>query len=162
LYLIDRVVLSEVSSILNPQTKRTLTGQKMAKLLSQNLKRLFEENHVDFAFLGGSWANDKQNWWSDIDVFVSFPKFLEFSSGTQLDFITLLHVKATDLTNFEEIEISILETLPLHVQFNVIENGILLYEKNPEITHLFIEKMLPLYYDHIIWYKTLLNQSKYI
>jgi len=152
----------EVSSILNPHTKPTLTGQEMAKIISQKLKRLFEENDVDFAFLGGSWAKDKQNWWSDIDVFVSIPNFPEFSSGTQLDFITHLHVKATDLTNFEEIEISILETLPLHVQFNVVVNGILLYEKNPEITSLFIEKMLPLYYDHIIWYKNLLDQSEYI
>ena len=152
----------EVSSILNPHTKRTFNCQEMAKIISQKLKRLFEENDVDFAFLGGSWAKDKQNWWSDIDVFVSIPNFPEFSSGTQLDFITHLHVKATDLTNFEEIEISILETLPLHVQFNVVVNGILLYEKNPEITSLFIEKMLPLYYDHIIWYKNLLDQSEYI
>ena len=151
-----------VSCILNPHTKRTFNCQEMAKIISQKLKRLFEENDVDFAFLGGSWAKDKQNWWSDIDVFVSIPNFPEFSSGTQLDFITHLHVKATDLTNFEEIEISILETLPLHVQFNVVVNGILLYEKNPEITSLFIEKMLPLYYDHIIWYKNLLNQSEYI
>ena len=151
-----------VSSILNPHTKRTFNCQEMAKIISQKLKRLFEENDVDFAFLGGSWAKDKQNWWSDIDVFVSIPNFPEFSSGTQLDFITHLHVKATDLTNFEEIEISILETLPLHVQFNVVVNGILLYEKNPEITSLFIEKILPLYYDHIIWYKNLLDQSEYI
>ena len=151
-----------VSSILNPHTKRTFNCQEMAKIISQKLKRLFEENDVDFAFLGGSWAIDKQNWWSDIDIFVSVPKFSEFSSKTQLDFITNLHVKATDLTNFEEIEISVLETLPLHIQFNVVVNGILLYEKNPEITSLFIEKMLPLYYDHIIWYKNLLDQSEYI
>ena len=34
--------------------------------------------------------------------------------------------------------------------------------KDPEINTSFIEKLLPLYYDHMIWYKKLLNQSEYI
>lgn len=134
----------------------------MAKFLIQKLKHLFEENKVDFAYLGGSWVNDKQNWWSDIDIFISVPNFLQLSSKTQLDFLTHLHVKATDLTTYDEIEISIFETLPLHIQFNSIANGILLYEKNPDASSLFLEKLLPLYYDHMIWYKKLVNQSEYI
>lgn len=134
----------------------------MAKFLVQKLKYLFEENNVDFAYLGGSWVNDEHDWWSDIDVFISVPNFLELSSKTQLDFLTQLHVKATDLTKFEEIEILILEILPLSVQFNAIANGILLYEKNPEIHSFFVEKLLPLYYDHMIWYRNLIDQSKYI
>ncbi len=134
----------------------------MAKFLVQKLKCLFEENDVDFAYLGGSWAKDKQNWWSDIDIFISAPAFIPLSSEIQLDFLTNLHVKATDLTNFEELEILVLETLPLHVQFNAIANGILIYEKNPEVNVRFIEKLLPLYYDHMIWYKNLLDQSEYV
>ncbi len=134
----------------------------MADLLLLQLKSLFEENKVDFAYLGGSWAKSKQNWWSDIDIFISLPNFLQLASKIQLDLLTQFHVKATELTKIEEFEIIVLETLPLHVQFNAITKGILIYEKNPEVTSYFIEKMLPLYYDHMIWYKQLLDQSQYV
>ena len=115
---------------------------------------------MDFAYLGGSWVNDTHQWWSDIDIFISVPTFLQLPPKIQLEFLTQLHVKATDLTKYEEIEISILETLPLHVQFNAFANGILLYERNPERSSLFLEKLLPLYYDHMIWYKNLIDQSE--
>ena len=134
----------------------------MAKFLVQKLKYLFEEYDVDFAYLGGSWAKGIHNWWSDIDIFISVPRFLQLSSKTQLEFLTRLHVKATDLTNFEEIEVLVLETLPLHIQFNAIAYGILIYEKDPEVNSAFIEKLLPLYYDHMIWYRNLLDQSEYV
>jgi len=152
----------EVSNILNHRAERPLSGQEMAKFLVQKLKYLFEENDVDFAYLGGSWAKDIRNWWSDIDIFISVPRFPQLSSKTQLEFLTHLHVKATDLTTFEEIEVLVLEILPLHIQFNAIADGVLIYEKDPEINTSFIEKLLPLYYDHMIWYKKLLNQSEYI
>ncbi len=152
----------EVKIILNNQAKGPLSGQEMADLLLQKLKHLFEENNVDFAYLGGSWAKNKQNWWSDIDIFISMPNFLQLTSKIQLDMLTQFHVKATDLTKFEKFEIIVLETIPLHVQFNAITNGILLYEKNPDVSAYFIEKMLPLYYDHMIWYKRLIDQSQYV
>ena len=152
----------EVKIILNNQAKGPLSGQEMADLLLQKLKHLFEENNVDFAYLGGSWAKNKQNWWSDIDIFISMPNFLQLTSKIQLDILTQFHVKATDLTKFEDFEITVLETLPLHVQFNAITNGILIYEKKPEVSSYFIEKILPLYYDHMIWYKRLIDQSEYV
>ena len=134
----------------------------MAELLCQKLEVLFKEIEIDFAYLGGSWADNKQYWWSDIDIFISYPTFLQIPPKKQLKFLTQLHIKATDLTTFEEIEIKVLETLPLHVQFNAITKGILIYEKNSEVVPFFIEKLLPLYYDHIIWYKNLLDQSEYV
>ena len=152
----------EVNSILNHRAKRPLSGQEMAKFLVQKIKSLFKENDVDFAYLGGSWAKNKHNWWSDIDIFISVPNFLQLTSKPQLDFLTHFHVKATDLTKFEEFEILVLETLPLHVQFKVIANGILIYEKNPEVCSSYLEKLLPLYYDHMIWYKRLIDQSQYV
>ena len=152
----------EVSTILNHRAERPQSGQEMAKFLVQKLKYLFEEYDVDFAYLGGSWAKDIHNRWSDIDIFISVPRFPQLSSKTQLEFLTHLHVKATDLTTFEEIEVLVLEILPLHIQFNAIADGVLIYEKDPEINTSFIEKLLPLYYDHMIWYKKLLNQSEYI
>lgn len=142
--------------------ERPKTGREMAQFLKLKLKPVFEEYGVEFSYLGGSWVNDVNNWWSDIDIFVSVPDFNQISSKTQLNLLTQMHVKATDLTKFEEIELLILENLPLHVQFSVISRGILLYEKNIDIHSYFIEKLLPLYYDHMIWYNKLLNQSEYI
>jgi predicted nucleotidyltransferase len=162
LYFIINVYYWEVKIILNNQAKQPLSGKEMADLLLHHLKNLFEENKVDFAYLGGSWAKNKQNWWSDIDIFISIPNFLQLTSKIQLDFLTQFHVKATDLTKFEEFEILVLETLPLHVQFNAITNGILIFEKNPEVSSYFIEKLLPLYYDHMIWYKRLIDQSQFV
>ncbi len=148
--------------MLNRSGERPLTGQEMARCLKEGLRSLFEESGVDFACLGGSWASDKQYWWSDIDIFISVPDFKQLTSKIQLNFLTGIHVKATDLTRFEEIEILVLETLPLHVQFKAITNGVLLYEKNSVISSLFLEKLLPLYYDHMVWYRNLIDQSEYI
>lgn len=153
---------NNVNNTLTHRGERSKTGQEMILFLKRKLKTIFEEYKVDFSYLGGSWVNNENNWWSDIDIFISVPNFLQFSSKIQLNFLTQLHVKATDLTNYEEIEISVLETLPLHIQFSVISNGILLYEKFTDICSHFIEKLLPLYYDHMIWYNKLLNQSEYI
>ena len=151
---------NNVNNTLKRRGERPKTSQEMALFLKRKLKTIFEEYEVNFSYLGGSWVNNVNNWWSDIDIFISVPGFLQLSSKSQLNFLTQLHVKATDLTNYEEIEISILETLPLHIQFRVISNGILLYEKIADIHSRFIEKLLPLYYDHMIWYNKLLNQSK--
>lgn len=147
---------------LKQNSEKRLTGEELANILTRKLRPLFEEKGVDFAYLGGSWVNNQHHWWSDIDIFISVPHFLQLSSDDQLEFQTIFHLKATDLTKFEEIEISILEILPLHVQFNVFQNGILLFETNPEITASFLEKLLPLYYDHKIWYESLIAQSKYV
>jgi len=142
--------------------KRPKTSQEMALFIKRKLTPVFEEYKVDFSYLGGSWTNDLNSWWSDIDIFISVPGFLQFSSKTQLSFLTQLHIRATDLTNYEEIQISVLETLPLHIQFSVISNGILIYEKINNIYSIFKEKLLLLYYDHMIWYNKLINQSEYI
>ncbi len=153
---------NNVNNTLKRRGERPKTGQEMALLLKRKLKTIFEEYKVDFSYLGGSWVNNAMNWWSDIDIFISVPSFFELSSNAQLNFLTQLHVRTTNLTKYEEIEISVLENLPLHIQFRVISDGILLYEKNTDICSCYIEKLLPFYYDHMIWYNKLLDQSEYI
>jgi len=126
------------------------------------LKPLFIEKRIDFAYLGGSWVKNQHHWWSDIDIFISVPHFLQLSSDNQIEFQTAFSLTAINLIKFEELEISILEILPLHVQFNAIQYGILLFEINSDETSSFLEKLLPLYYDHKIWYEALIAQSKYV
>ncbi len=148
--------------MINRPRIRPRTSREMADLLSQKLSGLFKEKQVDFAYLGGSWAKNQNFWWSDIDIFVSIPDFLNLPSKAQLHLLTELHIRATELTEFEEIEINVLESVPLHVQFNVISDSIVLYERDNKVRSKFIEKLLPRYYDHMIWYKNMLNQSEYI
>ncbi len=133
----------------------------MANQLKKSLAELFKSASVEFAYLGGSWARNCNAWWSDIDIFVSIPSFKKISPKEQLNLLATLNQEATDLTGYENVEISILETMPLHVQFNVISDGIVIFEKNTDERKQFLEKLLPRYYDHIIWYKSLINQSKY-
>jgi len=142
--------------------KRPLNGQEMADFLKKKLNNLFEEYEIDFAYLGGSWSRAQNIWKSDIDVFISVPNIRELKTKVQLGKLTEINVKIVDITNFQEIELSIIETLPLHIQFNVIHDGILLYERFSGARASFLEKMLPLYYDHMIWYNRLLKQSKYL
>ena len=72
-----------------------------------------------------------------------------------------MSIKIEELTKFQEIEVSVLEMSPLHVQFNVIRDGILLYEKAEGVKANFLEGLLPRYYDHIIWYRNVLKKSSF-
>ena len=75
--------------------------------------------------------------------------------------LTSLSIKIEELTKFQEIEVSVLEMLPLHIPFNDIRDGILLYEKAEGVKANFLEGLLPCYYDHIIWYRNMLKEASY-
>ena len=44
-------------------------------LIQSELELLFQQYNIAFAYLAGSWVREQQSWWSDIDVFVSWPQF---------------------------------------------------------------------------------------
>lgn len=142
--------------------KKPLNGQEMANFLKERIYLGFKQSQVDFAYLGGSWVRQNNSWWSDIDLFISFPSYLHLDSKAQLTYLANLSVRFSELTDLDEIEILVLENLPLHVQFDVIHDGILLFERISGLKANFVEKLLPRYYDHIIWYKNLLKESKYL
>ena len=148
--------------VLTYPEKRPQNGQEMADFLMKKLNTLFEKSEIEFAYLGGSWSEGANYWWSDIDIFVSLPHCKQKYSEAQLTYLTQLTMKMTEITYFDEIEISVFETIPLHVQFDVIYNGILLYEKTPGVKANFVEKLLPKYYDHMIWYERLLKHSNFL
>ncbi|MFW9989011.1 MAG: nucleotidyltransferase domain-containing protein [Candidatus Odinarchaeota archaeon] len=143
------------------KVKLPSNGKEMANFLKKRLENLFKKKSIDIAFLGGSWSKDRNIWNSDIDIFISYKDFLEVDSKAQLFFLTTLSIKIEELTNFQEIEVSVLEILPLHVQFNVVRDGILLYERLEGVKAKYLEELLPRYYDHIIWYRNMLKQSRY-
>ncbi len=135
------------------------SSQALLNKLKRDLNSLFHEFDIKFAYLGGSWARNQQHWWSDIDIFVSFPKYEDTTSKGKLTLWTELNVKAWEMTKLETLEIIILEYLPLYIQFRVISQGLIIYEKSEVYRTQFIERLLNEYYDYIIWYKNYLNQS---
>lgn len=136
------------------------SGKELSQYLSIHLKKFFEKSKVDFAYLGGSWSMDRNNWWSDIDIFVSIPDFSSMDVKGQAELTKQLHIKISNILKHDKVDISILENIPLHIQFEVIQDGLVIYEKNDKTRKRFIEKLLPKYWDHMIWYKKLISQSE--
>lgn len=120
---------------------------------------VFNKYSIDFMYLSGSWATETNNWWSDIDIFISKPDFVQLSSKEKLNFLVEINDKLTQLTNFKNFQVSILQVLPLHVQFSAINDGIVIFESSLLNRLNFIENLLNQYYDHKIWYERMLNES---
>ncbi len=132
--------------------------EQLLLLLKGKLPRVFQNFNIRFAYLSGSWVRHQNASWSDIDIFASWPESQTTSPEEYLSKWTQLNVDAAVVTNLDAIEITFLERVPLHVQFNVIAEGMLLYEISEEIRTRFIERLLREYPDHMIWYKSFLHQ----
>jgi len=138
---------------------KPISLEQLVSILKGKLPPVFQEFNVQFAYLGGSWARHQNAPWSDIDIFASWQGC---ESTTPKEFLarwTQLNVEAVAATNFDAIEITFLERVPLHVQFNVISEGILLFEVSEDIRTRFIEHLLQEYPDHMIWFNNFLHQA---
>ena len=137
--------------------KKTLISyskkEKLLLTLKDRLKSLFEINNIKFSFLYGSWVTNSANWWSDIDIAVYYPDYIDFSK------LISLNMRAEELTGFEEINIKVIQNLPLHIQFTIFSQGEILTDNAPQKRLDYFGSLLPKYYDHIIWYKQMLNNS---
>ncbi|HMF32984.1 MAG TPA: nucleotidyltransferase domain-containing protein [Candidatus Lokiarchaeia archaeon] len=133
--------------------------EELLQSLREKLPPIFQKFGVEFAYLGGSWARHEQQWWSDVDLFVSWPSFSEFAPKEILKKWIQINVEASDAIGIEPIEISFLEKIPPHVQYRVIKEGILIYERTHDLRINFVEKLLSTCYDYMIWYQSYLNQA---
>jgi predicted nucleotidyltransferase len=131
--------------------------------LIQILKNLdileFSKFEIDFIYLGGSFANGTNGWWSDLDIFLSIPNYRFKTSEAKLKILLKLTNFFEEQTHFENIQLSVIENLPLHVQFSIIKYGIVIFESNLEKRLKFIERLLNNYYDHQIWYTRIVDES---
>ncbi|NPD88342.1 MAG: nucleotidyltransferase domain-containing protein [Asgard group archaeon] len=127
--------------------------------LKHQMTPLFNDYGVSFAYLSGSYARGQQSVLSDIDIFVSLPFLNTITTEELLNLMSDFSRKASEVTKLEKIEISILERIPLHVQFQAIKEGILLFEESQDRRIMYIENLLKFYYDHKIWYQNYLNQA---
>ena len=131
----------------------------LLKRVETPLVPIFKEFNVSFAYLAGSWIRERHGKLSDIDIFVSWPDYLTATPETKLKVWNELSRKASEITKLDQIEITIMEELPLQIQFQVISEGKVLYQRSEEERMDFIETILNQYYDYIIWYQSYLNQA---
>ncbi len=135
------------------------TLAKLVETLRNKLSPLFKDYKVSFAYFSGSWVRGQQSVLSDIDIFVSLPSFNTISPKETVILLSDFSRKASVATKQDNLEITILERVPLHVQFQAIKDGILLYEEYKEVRLNFLENLLKYYYDHKIWYNSYLSQA---
>ncbi len=144
---------------MQPRPRSPTTVEDLTRLLEDKLTPLFRARDILFVYLGGSWAQNQNRWWSDVDLFVRWPKMMNLSPEKYLTEWTALGVEASRETGIEDIEIHILEQTPLHIQFRVISEGILIYETDQGKRADWVEGVLNEYYDHAIWYERYLEES---
>jgi predicted nucleotidyltransferase len=130
---------------------------ELVSILKNKLSTLFREHKVSFTYLGGSWVKGHLSVLSDIDIFISLPHLNTTSPKEIIDIVSDLSKKTSEVTMLDNVEIIILEKVPLHVQFEAIKEGILLYEESNDKRAKFIENLLKYYYDHKIWYQNYLK-----
>ncbi|MBY9000342.1 MAG: nucleotidyltransferase domain-containing protein [Candidatus Heimdallarchaeota archaeon] len=146
-----------MSNMITSNQEENLTH--LVESFKMELSPLFKKYNVSFAYFGGSWVRGKQSAFSDMDIFVSLPSLVTLSSEEIFVLLSDFSRKACEITKQDTLEITVLERIPLHVQFQAIKDGILLYEENKDIRINFIENLLKYYYDHKIWYHNYLSQA---
>ena len=115
---------------------------KLVESLKNNLSPLFKDYNVSFAYFSGSWVRGQQGALSDIDIIVSFPSLDTLSPKEIVILFSDFSRKASEVTKQDNLEITILERTPLHVQFQAIKDGILLYEETKDDRINLIENLL--------------------
>ncbi|EEG79083.1 type VII toxin-antitoxin system MntA family adenylyltransferase antitoxin [Dethiobacter alkaliphilus] len=113
------------------------------KLLA--LRELFPAlPHVQTVFLFGSYGTEYQTPLSDIDFAVYFNK--KVSVDDEADLLSKLSI-ALDT---DRVDLVNLNKAPLSLQFNVISEGKIIYERDYIATCDFIEKVIKYYQDYAI------------
>jgi hypothetical protein len=133
--------------------------ESLTSHLAESLSPLFISKNVAFAILGGSWALNQQAWWSDVDVFISWPQVQCIEKNEQVKAIAGLALEVIETSQLENIQLSILEFLPINVQFHAINEGLFFFTPDPAIIPPFIERLLHEYYDYSIWFSNYLHES---
>ncbi len=134
-------------------------GHDLVESVENSLKDIFKLFNCDFAYLTGSYARNEQFRWSDIDIVISNPSYQEFPTNDKLDYWLKVTTSISEALNVENIDLKIMETLPLHVQFSMIKDAKLIYQLTEEKTTDFIENLLNVYFDYAIWYENYLDMA---
>ncbi len=139
-HTVDLIFISSVYKVLYVKSKGEILDA-----LSRQVPVALKRYDLRFIIVAGSVARDEQNWWSDIDVFVSIPEFEKFNGREKLEVLTDLGlIFGSELRG---VEVKVIETLPLVVRFNIFKDGIILYEDGTRYRQDLLEHTLKLYFD---------------
>lgn len=134
-----------------------LSKSEIVEVLKHETDQISKRYQFKFVYLAGSVAREEHNKWSDIDIFVSFPKFLEMTTEEKYQVLGEINVLFSE--KLDKVAVKVLETLPIIIQFNIIKDGMVLYESDPEYRDKFVEDTMRLYYDFKIFRDRFINYA---
>lgn len=132
-----------------------LSKSEIIDVLRKETEWISDKYNIRFVYLAGSVAREEHHKWSDIDIFVSFPEFLEMSSEEKYNTLGDINLSFSD--KLDKVVVKVLESLPMVVQFNVIKDGEILLDS--EYRANFIEDLLRSYHDFNIYRGRLINSA---
>lgn len=109
---------------------------------------------VDFIVLYGSWARSEASGLSDIDVGVRLQV-----RGDQLHLAELEVAGLYDPEGMPPVQVTLLNGAPLTLQFRVVRDGRLLYQRVEGIWFMFVEQVLTRYPDWRLYLDHYLSES---
>lgn len=123
-------------------------------------KGILSSHPIEFAYLFGSVATGREAWWSDIDFVVSWPAFTTMTPKEQYESLGKLALELEETTGSQDIDLKVWQMVPIRMQFQILRDGILLADQNPEARHKAKEEVLLKYPDHMIWFNHYLAEAK--
>lgn len=127
--------------------------------VQNSLNHVFKIHKCEFVYLTGSYVRKEQFSWSDIDFVISYPSYQDLAPNDKLDYLFKITSAISEVLSFDNIDLKIIETLPIHIQFSMVRDGKLIYQISEKKRTEFVENLLNVYYDHAIWYENYLDMT---
>lgn len=115
---------------------------------------------IDFAYLFGSVATGREDWWSDVDLVVSWPAFTTLTSKEKYESLGRLALELEKGTSNQNLDLKVWQMLNIRIQFQILRDGILVVDKNPTACRKAKEDVLLRYPDHMIWFNRYLDEAR--
>lgn len=131
----------------------TIGPSEIISFLEEKLNPIFMKLSIDFAYLAGSYASGRIHGQSDLDIFVSLTdhnildKKIRVELENQIYLEIVKNLKGIGI----EIDLRVLEDLPLHIQMNVAQNGKVFFMRSEKLWFLYKEKLIREFNDYKIW-----------
>ncbi|MHA1911593.1 MAG: type VII toxin-antitoxin system MntA family adenylyltransferase antitoxin [Candidatus Kariarchaeaceae archaeon] len=117
------------------------------------IKPILEKKKIRFGYLFGSFAHGKAFWWSDVDIALSWPEYLEYTGKEKLAALRELIQAIDEILPSIELDLVIFEQQNVSLKFRIIREGKLIFNNDPEYRFNQIEKVMKEYYDYSIWWE---------
>lgn len=137
------------------------SASDLVEKLKETISQKISESEIKpvFILLGGSLARNENHSLSDVDIVVSYPEYKRLNAKKRIELKLQISEWFENLVPAEKIDISIIEGLPIKVQFEILKEGKVIYEQEEEKRLDFKEKVMKEYYDYKIWYEQFLKQA---